>query len=258
MPQRTPQTYGVWVMEALIKKRSTTVQKGVSVRCFFCCCAVSFNSTKLPHMLNEHSDSLVPRYFRDSWNEREPAQAAAGDHVSHQTDDREAYLGQTRQNGIRRRRFTTPNTWREPSWTRWEQTHSGSSKVTEDSSIRAVSLYVNYNYFKHSSHIFPCQDNFTIFPPDFRVSREAAMDINTEPSQSEQIVWDDPTAREERAKLADNLQWPGSPSQHSESLAPPPPPAAENVPSFRDSMTDSELVEMGKRSFIIIRVYWKW
>uniref|UniRef100_A0A673CKR8 DNA topoisomerase II binding protein 1 n=1 Tax=Sphaeramia orbicularis TaxID=375764 RepID=A0A673CKR8_9TELE len=51
-----------------------------------------------------------------------------------------------------------------------------------------------------------------------RVSREAVMDINTEPSQSEQIVWDDPTAREERAKLADNLQWPGSPSQHSEPL----------------------------------------
>lgn len=73
------------------------------------------------------------------------------------------------------------------------------------------------------------------------------MDINTEPSQSEQIVWDDPTAREERAKLADNLQWPGSPSQHSELLAPPPPPTAENGPQFRDSMTDSELVEMGKR-----------
>uniref|UniRef100_A0A8C2XMB7 DNA topoisomerase II binding protein 1 n=1 Tax=Cyclopterus lumpus TaxID=8103 RepID=A0A8C2XMB7_CYCLU len=78
-----------------------------------------------------------------------------------------------------------------------------------------------------------------------RVPREAALDINTEPSQSEQIVWDDPTAREERAKLADNLQWPGSPSQHSEPLAPPP-PSAENGPQFRDSMTDSELVEMGK------------
>ncbi|GLD54550.1 DNA topoisomerase 2-binding protein 1, partial [Lates japonicus] len=77
-----------------------------------------------------------------------------------------------------------------------------------------------------------------------RVSREAAMDINTEPSQSEQIVWDDPTAREERARLADNLQWPGSPSQHSEHLAPPAPPTAENCPPFRDSMTDSELVEM--------------
>ncbi|KAM3593604.1 uncharacterized protein V6R79_016913 [Siganus canaliculatus] len=77
-----------------------------------------------------------------------------------------------------------------------------------------------------------------------RVSREAAMDINTEPSQSEQIVWDDPTAREERAKLADNLQWPGSPSQQSEPFIPPPPPAAEDGPHFRDSMTDSELVEM--------------
>uniref|UniRef100_A0A8C4H284 DNA topoisomerase II binding protein 1 n=1 Tax=Dicentrarchus labrax TaxID=13489 RepID=A0A8C4H284_DICLA len=74
-----------------------------------------------------------------------------------------------------------------------------------------------------------------------RVSRAAAMDINTEPSQSEQIVWDDPTAREERAKLADNLQWPGSPSQHSETLAPPPAPTTENGPQFRDSMTDSEL-----------------
>ncbi|XP_075936605.1 DNA topoisomerase 2-binding protein 1 isoform X1 [Anarhichas minor] len=77
-----------------------------------------------------------------------------------------------------------------------------------------------------------------------RVTREAALDINTEPSQSEQIVWDDPTAREERAKLADNLQWPGSPSQYSEPLAPPPPPTAENGPQFRDTMTDSELVEM--------------
>ncbi|XP_047424064.1 DNA topoisomerase 2-binding protein 1 [Mugil cephalus] len=77
-----------------------------------------------------------------------------------------------------------------------------------------------------------------------RVSREAAMDVNTEPSQSEQIVWDDPTAREERAKLADNFQWPGSPSQHSEPLAHPPPHTRDNGPQFRDSMTDSELVEM--------------
>uniref|UniRef100_A0A3B5LZJ7 DNA topoisomerase II binding protein 1 n=1 Tax=Xiphophorus couchianus TaxID=32473 RepID=A0A3B5LZJ7_9TELE len=77
-----------------------------------------------------------------------------------------------------------------------------------------------------------------------RVPREAVTDINTEPSQSEQIVWDDPTAREERAKLADNFQWPGSPSQHSEPLAAAPPPTAENGPRFKDSMTDSELVEM--------------
>ncbi|XP_076014395.1 DNA topoisomerase 2-binding protein 1 isoform X2 [Genypterus blacodes] len=74
-----------------------------------------------------------------------------------------------------------------------------------------------------------------------RVTREAALDMNTEPSQSEQIVWDDPTAREERAKLADNLQWPGSPSQHSELHMPPP---THTAPELRDSMTDSELVEM--------------
>ncbi|XP_034022870.1 DNA topoisomerase 2-binding protein 1 [Thalassophryne amazonica] len=79
-----------------------------------------------------------------------------------------------------------------------------------------------------------------------RVSRDAALDINTELSQSEQIVWDDPTAREERAKLADNLQWPGSPSQYSEPLVPPPPPTTQSkiVPQFKNSMTDSELVEM--------------
>lgn len=83
------------------------------------------------------------------------------------------------------------------------------------------------------------------------MSREAVIDINTEPSQSEQIVWDDPTAREERAKLADNLQWPGSPSQHSEPLTAVPPPSAENGPHFKDSMTDSELVEMGKNAPLI-------
>ncbi|XP_061661893.1 DNA topoisomerase 2-binding protein 1 isoform X2 [Syngnathoides biaculeatus] len=77
-----------------------------------------------------------------------------------------------------------------------------------------------------------------------RVSHPAALDINTEPSQSEQIVWDDPTAREERAKLADNLQWPGSPSQHSESQAPPPQTAARQAAQLKDSMTDSQLVEM--------------
>uniref|UniRef100_A0A674AS52 DNA topoisomerase II binding protein 1 n=1 Tax=Salmo trutta TaxID=8032 RepID=A0A674AS52_SALTR len=83
-----------------------------------------------------------------------------------------------------------------------------------------------------------------------RMSRQAAMDLNTEPSQSEQIVWDDPTAREERAKLADNLQWPGSPSQHSEPLAVPlaaPLSHSDNAGNaLRDSMTDSEMVEMGE------------
>lgn len=74
------------------------------------------------------------------------------------------------------------------------------------------------------------------------------MDINTEPSQSEQIVWDDPTARKERAKLADNLQWPGSPSQNSEPQAAAPPPSAENSLRYGESMTDSELAEMGETS----------
>ncbi|XP_067234177.1 DNA topoisomerase 2-binding protein 1 isoform X2 [Chanodichthys erythropterus] len=77
-----------------------------------------------------------------------------------------------------------------------------------------------------------------------RMSRQVAVDLNTEPSQSEQIVWDDPTAREERAKLADNLQWPGSPSQHSEPLALVPLPLSDHTTNGRDSMTDSELVEM--------------
>lgn len=76
-----------------------------------------------------------------------------------------------------------------------------------------------------------------------RMSRQVAVDLNTEPSQSEQIVWDDPTAREERARLADNLQWPGSPSQHSEPLTLIPPPS-DQTSDARDSMTDSELVEM--------------
>ncbi|XP_019339085.1 DNA topoisomerase 2-binding protein 1 isoform X2 [Alligator mississippiensis] len=51
-----------------------------------------------------------------------------------------------------------------------------------------------------------------------RQSRQAVMDMNTEPSQNEQIIWDDPTAREERARLVSNLQWPNSPSQCSEQI----------------------------------------
>ncbi|XP_054984317.1 DNA topoisomerase 2-binding protein 1 isoform X1 [Sorex araneus] len=49
-----------------------------------------------------------------------------------------------------------------------------------------------------------------------RHSRQTIPDINTEPSQNEQIIWDDPTAREERARLASNLQWPSDPTQYSE------------------------------------------
>lgn len=102
--------------------------------------------------------------------------------------------------------------------------------------------HLDVKHLKKNSCIW---DNIP-YCPALRVSREAAMDINTEPSQSEQIIWDDPTAREERAKLADNLQWPSSHSQDSEPL--PPPPIRETGPQFKDSMTDSELVEMGKRS----------
>ncbi|KAM6281921.1 DNA topoisomerase 2-binding protein 1 isoform 1-T2 [Porphyrio hochstetteri] len=49
-----------------------------------------------------------------------------------------------------------------------------------------------------------------------RQSRQALADTNTEPSQSEQIIWDDPTSREERARLVSNFQWPNSPSQYTE------------------------------------------
>ncbi|XP_066206563.1 DNA topoisomerase 2-binding protein 1 isoform X1 [Saccopteryx leptura] len=52
-----------------------------------------------------------------------------------------------------------------------------------------------------------------------RQSRQTIPDINTEPSQNEQIIWDDPTAREERARLASNLQWPSCPTQYSEPQA---------------------------------------
>ncbi|XP_003342122.1 DNA topoisomerase 2-binding protein 1 isoform X1 [Monodelphis domestica] len=47
-----------------------------------------------------------------------------------------------------------------------------------------------------------------------RQSRQAIADVNIEPSQSEQIIWDDPTAREERARLASNFQWPICPTQY--------------------------------------------
>ncbi|XP_030623391.1 DNA topoisomerase 2-binding protein 1 [Chanos chanos] len=77
-----------------------------------------------------------------------------------------------------------------------------------------------------------------------RLSRQAPVDQNTEASQTEQIVWDDPTAREERAKLADNLQWPGSPSQHSDPLPPVSLTHTEQPPHTHSSMTDSELVEL--------------
>lgn len=76
-----------------------------------------------------------------------------------------------------------------------------------------------------------------------RNSRQTLTDLNTEPSQNEQIIWDDPTAREERAKLASNLQWPNSPSQCTEPLLPQKGQVTD--PShFKESLTDTEIAEM--------------
>ncbi|XP_048380189.1 DNA topoisomerase 2-binding protein 1 isoform X2 [Stegostoma tigrinum] len=74
-----------------------------------------------------------------------------------------------------------------------------------------------------------------------RRSHSAAADINTEPSQNEQIIWDDPTAREERAKLANNMQWPGSPSQYSEQFQKNTEQVEERNVKHKDSLTDSEI-----------------
>ncbi|NXH13564.1 TOPB1 protein, partial [Bucco capensis] len=76
-----------------------------------------------------------------------------------------------------------------------------------------------------------------------RQSRQALTDINTEPSQSEQIIWDDPTAREERARLVSNFQWPNSPSQYTEQG---PSNANKNMdePAFQGSVADAEIAGM--------------
>ncbi|NXG70742.1 TOPB1 protein, partial [Baryphthengus martii] len=76
-----------------------------------------------------------------------------------------------------------------------------------------------------------------------RQSRQALTDINTEPSQSEQIVWDDPTAREERARLVSNFQWPDSPSQYAEQG---PSNANKNMEesAFKGSLSDAEIAGM--------------
>nr|XP_009686127.1 PREDICTED: DNA topoisomerase 2-binding protein 1 [Struthio camelus australis] len=73
-----------------------------------------------------------------------------------------------------------------------------------------------------------------------RQSRQALTDINTEPSQSEQIIWDDPTAREERARLVSNFQWPNSPSQYTEQVQNN---ANKNVDesAFKGSLADAEI-----------------
>ncbi|XP_038652602.1 DNA topoisomerase 2-binding protein 1 isoform X2 [Scyliorhinus canicula] len=74
-----------------------------------------------------------------------------------------------------------------------------------------------------------------------RRSHSTVVDVNTEPSQNEQIIWDDPTAREERAKLANNLQWPGSPSQYSEQFPKNTEQVEEINTKHKDSLTDSEI-----------------
>ncbi|KAM6159788.1 DNA topoisomerase 2-binding protein 1 [Erethizon dorsatum] len=73
-----------------------------------------------------------------------------------------------------------------------------------------------------------------------RQSRQIAPDVNTEPSQNEQIIWDDPTAREERARLASNLQWPSCSTQYSELQADV--KKLEDSP-FQEPLCDSKIAE---------------
>lgn len=110
---------------------------------FFFFFQLSFTSRKL--LLVFYDLSLVSRHFRDSRNEREPAETAPGDHVSHQADNREAYLGQAQQDGIRRGRLGPLHTRWEPCGTQWEQTYPGSSEVREPCSEKIVSLCPNCN-----------------------------------------------------------------------------------------------------------------
>ncbi|KAM4705108.1 DNA topoisomerase 2-binding protein 1 [Rhinophrynus dorsalis] len=76
-----------------------------------------------------------------------------------------------------------------------------------------------------------------------RQSRQPITDLNTEPSQNEQIIWDDPTAREERAKLVSNLKWPNSPSQYSEQLQPNLKEPGGGYSQIKESLTDTEIAE---------------
>ncbi|EHB11472.1 DNA topoisomerase 2-binding protein 1 [Heterocephalus glaber] len=73
-----------------------------------------------------------------------------------------------------------------------------------------------------------------------RQSRQIVPDVNTEPSQNEQIIWDDPTAREERARLASNLQWPSCSTQYSEPQADV--KKLEDSP-FQELLCDSKIAE---------------
>lgn len=82
-----------------------------------------------------------------------------------------------------------------------------------------------------------------------RQSRQTAPDVNTEPSQNEQIIWDDPTAREERARLASNLQWPSCPTQYSEPQVDI--KKLEDSP-FQDPLHDLKIVEPGNEKEIYL------
>lgn len=75
-----------------------------------------------------------------------------------------------------------------------------------------------------------------------RQSRQTVPDVNTEPSQNEQIIWDDPTAREERARLASSLQWPSCPTQYSELQVDI--KKLEDSPS-QEALRDSEIAKQG-------------
>lgn len=84
-----------------------------------------------------------------------------------------------------------------------------------------------------------------------RQSRQTVPDVNTEPSQNEQIIWDDPTAREERARLASNLQWPSCPTQYSELQVDI--NRVEDSP-FQEPLHDSKTAEQGNEKEIYLLV----
>lgn len=86
----------------------------------------------------------------------------------------------------------------------------------------------------------------------YRQSRQIVPDINTEPSQNEQIIWDDPTAREERARLASNLQWPSCPTQYSEPQVDI--KKLEDSP-FQEPLRGSEITEQGNEKIMFTCMY---
>lgn len=83
-----------------------------------------------------------------------------------------------------------------------------------------------------------------------RQSRQTVPDINTEPSQNEQIIWDDPTAREERARLASNLQWPTCSTQYSELQVDN---QLEDSP-FQEPLHDLKIAEQGNEKEVCLLV----